>query len=125
MDFGRQEFLYNTHNTVLVGFKSFLVGGYFSLQTPGHNTTDTAYGASARFGDQSFFELQGGYYERKFKTDKTLKGKGVIVNLVFGQKLTNFFSLSVIVSAKKIMSGDLHKRLTVKTLPFIGMSVGF
>ncbi|OIQ16188.1 MAG: hypothetical protein BM556_16140 [Bacteriovorax sp. MedPE-SWde] len=121
--FGRSDVIVKTHNTFLLGGDLFKFGAFYTHESIQQNTVDTAMGGAIRFGESTFFELQAGAYEREFKAHSTLKGKGVLGNLIIGKHFGSVFGISLIVTAKKITSG-MDKRTMIKALPYFGLRVG-
>jgi hypothetical protein len=121
--FGRNDVILNTHNTLLFGGDLFKVGAFYSYEPIQENTVDSASGGAIRFGESTFVELQAGSYERKFKAHTSLKGKGVMGNLIIGKHFGRVFGISLIISAKKITSG-MDKRTMIKALPYFGLRLG-
>lgn len=117
------DLILNTHNTLLIG-DYLKIGPYFGYEKLHSYTTDTAYGGAIRLGKDSFLEVQGGIYEREFRDQSSLNGKGYVINLLTGTKLNNTFSLTLLFSGKKINSG-MDPRWIFKVLPYLGVSLDF
>ena len=124
LSFGRSDLILSTHNTILFGSENIKFGGFYSFESYQSNTTDTAIGGAFRVGESTFLELQGGAYQRKFEAHSTLKGKGIMGNIIIGKHFGDYFGLSFMLIGKKITSG-MDKRLIVKALPYFSLRVGF
>lgn len=124
MAYGRSDTILQTHNSLLFGIDSFKLGGFYTYESYQKNTVDTGLGATVRFGEKTFFELQLGTYQREFSAHTTSKGKGFMGNIIVGAHLGNFFGISLITNIKNISSG-MDKRTMAKILPYFGLRVGF
>jgi hypothetical protein len=121
----RNDVVFTSHNTLLFGSANFWAGAYVSHEIISENVTDQTLGAAIRFGQQQFFEIQGGAYVRKFTQYKTdLEGKGFATHLIYGAHINNYFGLSLGLSAKRIDSG-MDKRTIVTLLPLLTLRAGF
>lgn len=110
---------------MLVGSGSFGAGAYIGHEIISENVTDQTFGAAIRFGQQEFFELQGGAFVRKFIQYQTaLEGKGVAAHLIYGTHINNLFGLSLGLSGKRITSG-MEKRTIVTLLPLLTLRWGY
>ena len=120
---GENDFLLSTHNTLLFGFKEFKLGGYFGYEPMHSYLVDQSVGAAIRFGESNYFEFQAGGFQRSFKQQgRTYKGKGFIANALYG-KHWGRWSLSLLLTGKRISSGDLDKRWIIDFLPYLGFRV--
>lgn len=120
---GEFDLIFNTHNTLMFG-GSFKVGPYIGYERLHSYVTDFAYGGALRFGGSGFIELQAGALERKFRDHSSLTGKGYVINMLTGTKLSEVFSLTLLFSAKKIDSG-MDPRWIYKVLPYLGVTIDF
>lgn len=121
----RSDIVFTSHNTLLFGAANFWAGGYFGHEIISENVTDQTLGAAVRFGQQQFFEIQGGAFVRKFTQYETdLEGKGFAAQFIYGTHLNNFFGLSLALSGKRINSG-MEKRTIITLLPLLTLRVGF
>lgn len=121
----RSDIVFTSHNTLLFGTGQMWVGGYFGHEIISENVTDQTIGGALRFGQQTFFEIQGGAYTRKFTQYQTdLKGKGFAAQLIYGTHLNNYFGLSAALSGKRITSG-MEKRTIITLLPLLTLRWGF
>ncbi|MBI2521005.1 MAG: hypothetical protein HYV97_11325 [Bdellovibrio sp.] len=120
---GKNDFILSSHNTLLFGFKEFKLGAYFGYEPMHSYLVDQSVGAAIRFGESNFFELQAGGFQRNFKQQgRTYKGTGFIVNALYG-KHWGRWSLSLLLTGKRISSGDLDKRWIIDFLPYLGFRV--
>ena len=121
----RADTVFTSHNTIMYGSGQFSIGGYYGHEIISENVTDQTIGAALRFGQQQFFEIQGGTFVRKFKQYQTdLKGKGAAAQLIYGTHLNNYFGLSLGLSGKRIDSG-MEKCTIVTLLPLLSLRWGF
>lgn len=121
----RADTVFTSHNTVMFGTGQFWLGGYYGHEVISENVTDQTIGAAIRFGQQQFFELQGGAYVRKFEQYQTsLEGKGAAAQLIYGAHINTYFGLSIGLSGKRINSG-MEKRTIVTLLPLLSLRLGF
>ena len=111
----------------LFGGDFFKIGPYGDFQTLAPQTVDSSYGGALRLGIESFVELQMGYFSRSFKQEgsEDKNGKGLAANLIYGMNLSPHLGVDVTLSAKRISSGSLDKRLIVDLLPLIAIRSDF
>jgi len=107
------------NSRLLFGAEYFRLGPYAGFRTLAPQVMDTSYGGAIRIGNESYFELQAGLFERSFTQPGTsdLKGKGFIVNMIYGMHLSPHLGLDVVLSGKRIASGSLDKRTVVDLIP--------
>lgn len=121
----RTDIIFTSHNTLLVGSDNFWGGFYYGHEIISENVTDQTVGGALRFGQQTFFEMQGGAFVRKFTQYQTnLEGRGFAAQFIYGTHLNNYFGLSLGLSGKRINSG-MDKRTIVTLLPLLSLRVGF
>lgn len=121
----RADVVFTSHNTLLYGSGHFWAGAYAGHEIISENVTDQTFGAAVRFGQQQFFEIQGGALVRKFTQYQTnLEGKGAAIQFIYGTHLNNYFGLSAGLSGKRITSG-MEKRTIITLLPLLTLRVGF
>lgn len=119
---GSSDLLIRSNNSILVGGEGFSFGANY-LYDPLHSyVTDSGYGGAIKFGEQKFFQLSGGYFERKYKS---LKGKGFYATAVLGWQWSEHFSVSIPIIAKRITNGGLDKRWIIDMIPYLGLRLKF
>jgi len=118
---GRADYVFSSHNTLMVGWDSFRAGGYAAFEAISENVVDQSFGGALRVGNDKYVELQAGYFVRNFKQHETeLEGKGVSGNLILGTHFSQNFGLALFLSGKRINSG-MDKRTIVDLLPFLSL----
>jgi len=107
------------NSRLLFGTEYFRLGPYAGLRTLAPQVIDTFYGGAIRIGNERYFELQAGLFERKFSQPGTsdLKGKGLIANMIYGMHLSPHLGIDVVLSGKRIDSGSLDKRTIIDLIP--------
>ncbi len=121
----RSDVVFTSHNTLLFGAGDFWGGAYIGHEVISENVTDQTLGGALRYGQQQFFEIQGGAFVRKFTQYQTsLEGKGFAVQLLYGTHLNSVFGLSLGLSGKRINSG-MEKRTIITLLPLLSLRWGF
>ncbi len=119
---GSNDLLIRSNNSILMGGVGLSFGINY-LHDPLHSyITDSGYGGVIKFGDRTFFEMAGGYFERKYDD---LKGRGFYLVLMGGRQWSNNFSVSIPIIIKRIASGDLEKRWMVDVIPYFGLRFKF
>lgn len=121
----RTDIVFTSHNTLLFGSGDFWGGAYVGHEVISENVTDQTLGGALRYGQQQFFEIQGGAFVRKFTQYQTnLEGKGFAAQLLYGTHLNSVFGLSLGLSGKRINSG-MEKRTIITLLPLLSLRWGF
>lgn len=121
----RTDVVFTSHNTLLLGAGDFWAGAYVGHEVISENVTDQTFGGAFRYGQQRFFEIQGGAFVRKFTQYQTdLEGKGFAAQLLYGTHLNSVFGLSLGLSGKRINSG-MEKRTIITLLPLLNLRWGF
>lgn len=121
----RADIVFTSHNTLLFGSGAFWAGAYVGHEVISENATDQTLGGAVRFGQQDFFEIQGGAFTRHFTQYQTdLEGKGFAAQFIYGKHLNSVFGLSLALSAKRITSG-MEKRTIITLLPLLSLRWGF
>lgn len=115
------------NSRILIGSEFFKLGPFGDFQSLAPQVIDTSYGAALRIGQDSYFELQGGYFQRRFSQEGTtdLDGKGFIVNMIYGLHLSPHLGIDVVLSGKRISSGTLDKRTIIDLIPLFTMRSDF
>lgn len=107
--------------TLLFGVDFIKLGPYGMYEGISPQVTDTSYGAALRFGNEAYFQLQGGFFHRVFSQTGTgtLNGKGFSAALVGGWHLSPHLGVDVVLSSKRIESGTLGRRWIIDLLPLL------
>lgn len=124
--FMQADLVFSSHTTLLFGSDTISFGPYYAFESLSQNVMDQTYGAALRIGHETYFEIDGGYFERRFAQRHTrLKGQGYSLNLVLGQHFGDHFGLALIATNKRIQSGDLDARTIYDLLPFFTLRESF
>jgi hypothetical protein len=107
--------------TLLFGGDAFKFGPYGFFEALAPQVIDTSYGGAIRLGNESYLQIQGGIFRRSFKQEGSpaMSGQGFSGELIYGMHLTPHVGIDVVLSGKRISSGDLDKRWIVDLLPVI------
>jgi hypothetical protein len=119
--------LLRVDTTLLFGGDFIWFGPYAAYEGVSPQVTDTSLGAALRFGNEDYFELQGGYFHRVFEQTGTpaMNGNGFSGSLIYGLHLSPHLGLALVLSGKRISSGTLDKRWIVDLLPLFTARVEF
>lgn len=116
------EMSFYTHNGVYIGPEKLVIGGIFLYELRHDYLTDSGYGVGIRYEGNLFFEIDGGYFKRKFSGRQ---GEGFFASLITGKHVGKYFSLALPIIVKRIDSGSLDSRWIVDVFPYLGLRIYF